>query len=79
MRFPNPFHAIGAFHRAVKTLFSVKKMFVSEQKANSRLAACYKCPDFDGNWSQCQVCTCAVLLKAQLTSETCPKGRWLDE
>jgi hypothetical protein len=76
MRFPNPFYAIGAFYRAVKRLFSVKPSFVTEETAQKRLKACEECPHFDPAVGQCQVCSCFVILKAQLTTENCPKGRW---
>ena len=76
MRFPNPFYAIGAFYRAVKRLFSVKPSFVTEEIAEKRLKACEACPHFDSSVRQCEICTCFVDLKAQLTTESCPKGRW---
>lgn len=76
MRFPNPFHAIGALHRAVKRAFSVKPSFVSEESAQKRLATCEKCQFFLPEDRQCDVCTCLVDLKAQLSTETCPKGFW---
>lgn len=76
MKFPNVFHAIGALYRAVKGLFSVKPSFVTEEVAQKRLETCYACPEYDPEGDQCRVCTCFCSLKAQLSTEKCPKGRW---
>lgn len=76
MKFPNLFHAAGALYRAVKGLFSVKPTFVTEEVACKRLEVCEKCPFFISEYRQCDVCSCFVDLKAQLSTETCPEGRW---
>lgn len=76
MRFPNPIFLLKSLRRAVYALFHGKNLLVPQKIVDGRLAICNLCPFFDAAFRQCNICTCAVDLKAQLSTESCPKGYW---
>jgi len=47
---------------------------VRPQVLERRLAACQACPH--RRRAKCALCTCYVGLKARVSSEVCPEGRW---
>lgn len=70
MRFPNPLTFIKALWRARKAVL------VDESTLKFRLDQCRACEKHDPRLDQCQICSCFVILKAQLSTEDCPIGRW---
>jgi hypothetical protein len=76
MRFPNFLTALSAVRRAILALFRRKSLLVPDVVLAARLEACRRCPEFNSTFGQCNVCTCFVALKANLTTEDCPRGRW---
>ena len=76
MVFPNIFTAIRAFYRWVRAFIRREPTLVSEEVLVERLATCETCDFLDPEFRQCRSCTCAVDLKANFTTETCPEEKW---
>lgn len=76
MIFPRPLKAGRAIFRLINRLLSRKKVFVDPTTRAKRLSTCFLCPRLDAQSQQCGVCSCFVALKAELTTEDCPEGRW---
>lgn len=76
MKIPNPWEAAAAAVRVVKQAAKHEPLSVSEATMNARLKACHGCAEYLKDSGQCNVCTCFVFLKAQLTTESCPRGKW---
>lgn len=72
----SPKNAIKALIRLGRSVFRRKNPILSVAGVEKRLAVCEKCPRFVPDGRQCSACTCFVDLKANLTTETCPEGRW---
>lgn len=76
MVFPNPFYAIRAFYRAVKAYWRGDRLIVSGRTAQKRRGLCNKCFWRDPQTNQCRKCSCFLALKTELTTESCPLGKW---
>lgn len=76
MRFPNPVRFLVAIFRSLRLGMSGNRVLVRAEVRDDRLAECGDCPYFDSLVRQCNLCACFVDLKAELTAETCPDGRW---
>jgi hypothetical protein len=47
---------------------------VTKEEASARLNICKACPNYkDG---VCKLCSCNMPFKVELTSMTCPEGKW---
>lgn len=44
-------------------------------KARLRMEVCRRCPELT-SMDRCRVCGCNMLLKTQVASAACPRGRW---
>lgn len=73
MTFPNPFRFARAIWRAFRAKGPVQ---VDDQTREKRLATCHACPYYDPHYFQCNRCGCFVPLKVELSSESCPEGKW---
>lgn len=74
MRLPNLVTFGKSVARMVRAHFRREPLLVAEAVFDARLAVCDRCPDLKGR--QCQLCTCFVDLKAQLSTENCPASKW---
>lgn len=74
MKAPNLKNAAKAACRVIRAAVKGDAILLDEGTVKERLAACRKCPFYSKG--QCLVCTCFVALKAELSTEKCPKGRW---
>ena len=73
---PNPLTAAKATVRVIVNVAQGGSALVSEQTLALRNAACGVCIRRDKISNQCLECTCFLGLKAQLTTEKCPLGKW---
>lgn len=76
MVFPDLREAVCAFFRWLGAVFRREPVLVSDEVLAERLATCETCDFLDPEFRQCRSCTCAVDLKANLTTETCPEKKW---
>lgn len=67
--------AVGRVARAVVRR---KPVLVPADVANARQDVCYKCPHIDDSFDQCKLCTCFIVAKVSLATESCPDkpARW---
>lgn len=47
-----------------------------EKSVEKRLAICNDCDRFDKGASRCLECGCFMRIKAQMSSSSCPLGKW---
>lgn len=82
VKIPSVKGAVRAGCRAAKAVIKGEALFVSVETRDARLLACTggngvpPCPFFDPGPRQCKACTCFVDVKAELSTEKCPKHRW---
>lgn len=76
MKVPDPWKAAKAAGRAAKAVIKSKPLLVSQALVDARMAACRACPKYLPSSNQCAVCTCVLSLKTQLSTESCPEGKW---
>lgn len=76
MKVPNPWKAAQAAGRVVKAVVKAQPLLVSQATVDARNAACRACPKYLPASDQCSVCTCVISLKSQLSTESCPEGKW---
>lgn len=69
-------HLASAVIRAVVRWWNRAEVIASPQLADKRLEVCERCPFFEEESRQCNVCTCFVDLLVELKGERCPKGFW---
>lgn len=73
---PNGLRAIWhvlAYWRAGKPVIAPKSV------VESRRGICAGCPQNDrAAWPMCLACNCFIEPKTQLSSESCPVGRWVE-
>lgn len=67
-----------AVGRAVRAALHLKPVLAPAQIVNYRLDVCYKCPRIDDDFEQCTLCTCFIIAKTALATESCPDkpSRW---
>ena len=76
MTVPNPWEAMKAAARVVKSTVARRPLGVSQSMVDLRTKICRGCEFFDPQFGQCKACSCIIALKAQLATEKCPKGKW---
>jgi hypothetical protein len=71
---------MSSFQRVRKLAMAVYRFvrsgcdFAGRKECRERLKICDSCEKRDGN--VCTACTCNLLLKAKMRSESCPLGKW---
>lgn len=79
MKFPRPDKLVISVFRTLVLGVKGNRVLVLEEVREARLRKCEGgCPHFDPVIRQCNLCTCLVDFKAELTAEECPAGRWPD-
>lgn len=76
---PAPLRFISAIARMLRQIFFGKPTGVSTEEYQRRMDICAKCPYFDrtiAHHPQCSFCSCFLILKASISTESCPKGHW---
>lgn len=78
MILPNPITFCRAIWRAVRALFRLDPVLAPAEVCARRLDVCYKCPHIDDSFDQCTLCTCFIIAKVSLATESCPDkpSRW---
>lgn len=76
MKIPNPWNAAKAVARVAKAVVQRTPVAVSQQTVDLRTKICRGCSFYNPALDQCNVCTCFISVKAQLSTEKCPKGKW---
>ena len=76
MKVPRIRTVAGAIKRVAVAKARGQAVLLDAGTVKQRLDACAKCPFLDKKARQCLECRCFVDLKAQLSTETCPKHRW---
>ena len=87
-KFPTLFEQFNnlreAFHHNFTYLVSKEyrqeqDLMVSKEVFQERLTICKGCDRFDKDQTRCMECGCFLMIKARLTPEFCPLGKWKDE
>lgn len=68
---------LGFLLRLAKAIVSRQPLKVSDDTYAERLSTCVVCPHYLQDTGQCGICTCFVLNKARMATETCPDHRWV--
>lgn len=67
-------NAVGAVGRIARAAIQQKKIRVSDEEQQRRMAICATCEFYTG--STCKKCGCHIRFKTKLTTEHCPIGKW---
>lgn len=78
MKFPRLDRLVVSVFRTLALGMKGNRVLVTTDVREARLVTCEGCPHFDPVIRQCNLCTCLVDLKVELTAEECPAGRWPD-
>lgn len=83
MVIPNIPNAIKAIGKVVEAVVEGEPVLVSDKVLSDRLGTCEgvpgvstRCEFFEPEARQCLACTCFVDIKANLSTESCPKSKW---
>lgn len=73
-----PFKFLMAMARVAWAKARGYRTLATEEEAEDRLDICLDCPFLapESNY-RCKICTCFVEAKVLLTTEECPKKKWL--
>lgn len=73
-----PFRAIRALAKVCWALLRSKPVIAETVVIDTRTAICESCPGgfYDAKEGQCRACTCFVVTKVMLNTESCPHGYW---
>jgi len=52
-------------------------LITEPEEQEERIQKCNKCPYRDSFTDQCDLCSCFIFAKTQVTIEECPKEYWL--
>lgn len=52
-------------------------ILATQDEQEPRIKTCVVCDDHDPLLSQCNLCSCFIYAKTQITIEECPRKKWL--
>jgi len=84
MKAPDVKNTVKSACRVIKAIVKGDALLLDESSVRQRLEACEgkpgetpPCPAFEPTARQCLDCTCFIDLKAQLSTERCPRHKWV--
>lgn len=74
-----PRRFVSSIARMLRRVLYGKPTGVPTETYQRRLDVCHGCPRIDrtlAHHPRCSVCNCFLVLKASISTESCPEGRW---
>jgi hypothetical protein len=69
-------NAVKALGRVITAATQGESLLVDAATVESRDSTCKQCPSHEPGLNRCRECGCFLSLKVQLTTESCPLGKW---
>jgi hypothetical protein len=54
----------------------LEQFLATTEMKDARLAVCASCPSKHPEFDLCTTCGCVTFMKARLTEQHCPEGKW---
>ena len=70
------FNLTEAMADSLKLAVTKGTILTSDEKANTRIQICSRCPCLAKDSSRCSLCGCFMTVKVRLEASKCPASKW---